>query len=155
QNVFVIPDLRPIPTLGSASQCVTGFPGVWTPAGESNGTISKSGSSLSLASYNGPGNPAQPSPAPQVATGGTPKSAQPPITIGSPAPALKIAKWFKGTPVDTFKEGQVYVVEFWATWCGPCKTSIPHITELAKKDAGKATFIGVSVFEHPTEPTNE
>ena len=37
-------------------------------------------------------------------------------------------------------------MEFWATWCGPCKTSIPHLTELQKKNPGVA-FIGVSVWE--------
>ncbi|MBL8087040.1 MAG: redoxin family protein [Chthonomonas sp.] len=68
-------------------------------------------------------------------------------SIGSPAPALKVSSWAKGTPVTTFKKGSVYVVEFWATWCGPCKQSIPHLTELAKEFKGKVTFIGVSVWE--------
>lgn len=66
--------------------------------------------------------------------------------LGDPAPALQIAHWVKGGPVDMSKgKGeQVYVVEFWATWCGPCRKSIPHLTELAKKHKGKVTFIGVS-----------
>jgi thiol-disulfide isomerase/thioredoxin len=42
----------------------------------------------------------------------------------------------------------VYVVEFWATWCGPCKTSIPHLTEVAKKfEKDGVKIIGVSVWE--------
>jgi thiol-disulfide isomerase/thioredoxin len=69
------------------------------------------------------------------------------LGIGKPAPALKVAKWIKGTPVEKFAEGQVYVVEFWATWCGPCKAAMPHLSELAKKYDGKATFVGVSVWE--------
>ena len=72
------------------------------------------------------------------------------LKLGSPAPALKVAKWIKGKPVAKFEPGKVYVVEFWATWCGPCKVSIPHLTEMAKKYAGKATFTGVSVFEEPS-----
>src|SRR5688500_14906487 len=76
------------------------------------------------------------------------------LKVGSPAPSLKVAKWVKGRPVEKFEPGKVYVVEFWATWCGPCKTSIPHLTELAKKYKDKATFTGVSVFEEP-EPENE
>lgn len=75
------------------------------------------------------------------------------LTVGSPAPAIKVATWVKGKPVKSFKKGSVYVVEYWATWCGPCKQSIPHLTELAKKYKGKATFIGVDVWEeqNPTD----
>ncbi|MBL8047432.1 MAG: redoxin family protein [Chthonomonas sp.] len=68
------------------------------------------------------------------------------ISIGSPAPKLDIKTWVKGTPVNGFEAGKTYVVEFWATWCGPCKTSIPHLTELAKKNSD-ITFIGVSIWE--------
>ncbi len=68
------------------------------------------------------------------------------LNVGDAAPVLKVGKWVKGSPV-AIKPGQVTVVEFWATWCGPCKKSIPHITELAKKYAGKVQFAGVSVWE--------
>jgi thiol-disulfide isomerase/thioredoxin len=71
------------------------------------------------------------------------------LTVGNAAPPLKVAKWIKGQPVKSFEKGKVYVVEFWATWCGPCKASIPHLTEMAKKYKGKATFTGVSVWENP------
>lgn len=77
------------------------------------------------------------------------------LGVGDAAPALKVAKWNKGTPVKGFAPGKVYVVEFWATWCGPCKTSIPHLTELAKKYAGKVSVVGVSVWEtDPKKPDN-
>ena len=69
------------------------------------------------------------------------------LTIGSIAPALNVGGWAKGTPVTQFDPNKLYVVEFWATWCGPCKESIPHLTMLAKKYAGKVTFTGVSVWE--------
>ncbi|MBL7214671.1 MAG: redoxin domain-containing protein [Phycisphaerae bacterium] len=60
------------------------------------------------------------------------------------APPLKGLEWVKGGPV-TFEPGKVYIVEFWATWCGPCKVSIPHLTEIQKnyKDRG-VTVIGIS-----------
>lgn len=79
----------------------------------------------------------------------------PAVRVGVPAPAFKIAQWFKGTPVEKLELGKLYVVEFWATWCGPCRATIPHLTELAHKYDGKITFIGVDVWERPAEKTDE
>ncbi len=69
------------------------------------------------------------------------------LVVGDKAPEIRVAKFVKGTPVTSFEKGKVYVVEFWATWCGPCKTSIPHLTELQKKHKDAVTMIGVSVWE--------
>lgn len=69
------------------------------------------------------------------------------LKVGDKAPEIKVAKWVKGAPVTGFEKGKVYVVEFWATWCGPCKVTIPHLTEMAKKYKDKCTFTGVSVWE--------
>jgi thiol-disulfide isomerase/thioredoxin len=73
------------------------------------------------------------------------KAAAPKLEVGMPAPALQIEKWVKGEPVTGFEKGKVYIVEYWATWCGPCMRSIPHLTELQKefKDKG-VTIIGVT-----------
>jgi thiol-disulfide isomerase/thioredoxin len=77
----------------------------------------------------------------------------PSLTIGDRAPAVKYSKWIKGTPVKEYRDDHIYILEFWATWCGPCKAAMPHLSELAKKYAGKATFIGVNVWERTgTEP---
>lgn len=71
--------------------------------------------------------------------------------LGDPAPPLQISNWVKGKPVDlaAVKGKQVVVVEFWATWCPPCRTSIPHLTEMQKKFKD-AIFVGVTDEEVAT-----
>jgi thiol-disulfide isomerase/thioredoxin len=69
------------------------------------------------------------------------------LGVGDPAPKLAVGGFLKGDPVKEFEEGKVYVVEFWATWCGPCRVSIPHLTELQNKHPD-VVFVGISVYEH-------
>mgnify|MGYP001283895366 CR=1 FL=1 len=69
--------------------------------------------------------------------------------VGSPAPALKPARWVQGGPVK-LEKGSVTVVEFWATWCGPCRDTIPHLTELAKRFQGRVQVVGVNIWEKPS-----
>lgn len=66
------------------------------------------------------------------------------LRVGDPAPALDVEHWVKGNPVTSFQPGQCYVVEFWATWCPPCKDSMPHLTELQKELGDKIVIIGLS-----------
>lgn len=67
---------------------------------------------------------------------------------GDAPPEIKTSKWIKGEPVPKLEAGKTYVVEFWATWCGPCRMSIPHLTEMAHKFKDKVTFIGMDVWEN-------
>jgi len=68
------------------------------------------------------------------------------LGIGSAAPKLEVKEFVKGDAVKDLEKGKIYVVEFWATWCGPCRQTIPHVSQLQKKYKD-VTFIGVSVWE--------
>ena len=57
------------------------------------------------------------------------------LNVGDAAPRLVIDHWINGKPVEEFSNDKFYVVEFWATWCGPCIKSMPHLNELAKHHA--------------------
>ncbi len=74
------------------------------------------------------------------------ENAPPSLRIGDPAPALTVGDWIKGEPVEALEKGRVHVVEFWATWCAPCRTSVPHLTRLQGKHPD-AVFIGVAVSD--------
>lgn len=70
------------------------------------------------------------------------------LKVGDAAPAISVEKFIKGSPVTGFEKGRTYVMEFWATWCGPCIAQMPHLSEIQKeyKDKG-VTVIGTNVWE--------
>jgi thiol-disulfide isomerase/thioredoxin len=71
------------------------------------------------------------------------------LNLGDPAPPLAVSTWIKGDKFEKFESGKTYIVEFWATWCGPCRATIPHLTELAHKYREQGVrVLGVDVWEH-------
>lgn len=70
------------------------------------------------------------------------------LKIGDPAPKLQVAKWVQGDVVKEFEKDKAYIVEFWATWCGPCVATIPHVNELQQKYADQGlVVIGQNCWE--------
>ncbi|MGW5960974.1 TlpA family protein disulfide reductase [Methylorubrum thiocyanatum] len=72
------------------------------------------------------------------------------LLVGDPTPAFPPAEFLKGVPFAAFEPGHVYVVECWATWCGPCRQTIPHLTQM-QKDHPDVRFVGIAVWEWDIE----
>jgi thiol-disulfide isomerase/thioredoxin len=78
-------------------------------------------------------------------------AAPPALQYGDPAPALHFDQWLKGDSLSGFQKGRVYVVEFWATWCGPCIGNMPHLSAFARKYKDRVTVSGISIWERGTD----
>ncbi len=50
----------------------------------------------------------------------------------------------KNVSLSDYK-GKVVIIDFWATWCGPCRKGIPDLIELQKKYKKKVAVIGISL----------
>jgi thiol-disulfide isomerase/thioredoxin len=68
------------------------------------------------------------------------------VVVGDKAPALSIREWVRGDAVDIIKnpEKKLHLVEIWATWCPPCKASIPLLTNYQKKFSKDLVIIGIT-----------
>jgi len=81
------------------------------------------------------------------------------LGIGSPAPAIDIEHYLSTgngffEPVTEFEDGKVYMIEFWATWCGPCIASMPHLVELQNQYRGEG-FQVISVSDEDLDTVKQ
>lgn len=74
------------------------------------------------------------------------------VPAGQPAPALQGKLFDSETPFDlTSLRGKVVYVDFWASWCAPCRVSLPRFNALRQQLAGAGLeVVGVSVEEDST-----
>jgi thiol-disulfide isomerase/thioredoxin len=76
----------------------------------------------------------------------------PPAVAGveaSAPPEIKVSEWIDQTPVTLASlRGKVVLLDFWATWCGPCRVSMPKISAMSRRYRDRGlVVIGLTEFE--------
>ncbi len=70
------------------------------------------------------------------------------LKVGDQAPEISVDGWWNEKAPEKRAKGKVYVVDFWASWCEPCRESMPHMAQMQDKYGDYATFIGISIDEN-------
>src|SRR5262245_36061189 len=69
------------------------------------------------------------------------------LNPGDAMPPLSAVSWLQGAPIAAWEPGQIYVLDFWATWCGPCKRSIPDLDKFSDEhEKDNVHVVGVAVW---------
>jgi len=72
------------------------------------------------------------------------------LTPGTTAPTFTADSYGGGMIQLGDLKGKVVVVDFWATWCGPCNILMPHLQEIQSKYAGKNVYVmALCVWDTP------
>lgn len=77
-------------------------------------------------------------------------NAQTNIAIGQKAPVIHITDWIANIPSDKNIANKHIVLEFWATWCGPCIAAVPHMNKLQKNIAQEDVYF-ISMTDESVE----
>jgi uncharacterized protein (TIGR03435 family) len=75
------------------------------------------------------------------------------LKVGDKAPKVNITDYILNTPKDKNIEGKFIVLEFWATWCAPCLSAVPHLNELHDNFKNRKNLLFLSMTYEKTEKT--
>jgi thiol-disulfide isomerase/thioredoxin len=76
------------------------------------------------------------------------------ITKAASPNAMAEFTWVDGkktVSINDIAKGKPVFINFWATWCGPCRTELPDIVELSKELKGKVVFVGIALDQERTD----
>jgi len=69
------------------------------------------------------------------------------LEIGQPAPEFKLPDLSGNAVSLTQYQGKIVLVDFWATWCGPCRLSMPLLEDLQKEYPNELVLLAVNLQE--------
>ena len=75
-------------------------------------------------------------------------------SVGDKAPPISITDWLANVPANKNLEGRPIVIDFWATWCGPCIKAVPHFNELRSEFAANEELLFLSMSDEKPDKVN-
>jgi uncharacterized protein (TIGR03435 family) len=75
------------------------------------------------------------------------------LKVGDKAPKINITDYILNTPKDKNIEAKFIVLEFWATWCAPCLSAVPHLNDLHDTFQNRKDLLFLSMTYEKPEKT--
>lgn len=68
------------------------------------------------------------------------------LNLGDKAPPINVGQSLAGRPIKAIEPGAIHVIEFWASWCGPCQEMMPELSRM-QANFPEVVFLSVAVWE--------